>query len=50
MSHRSNVVVIAVTDITAQGMCAVVAALKMNHCIEVLDVGGLYWMYAYIPV
>ena len=46
MSHRSNVVVIAGNDITAQGMDAVVAALKKSHCIEVLDVGCLYWMYA----
>ena len=50
MSHRSNVVVIAGNGITAQGMGAVVAALKTNHCIEVLDVGCLYCMYAYIPV
>ena len=44
--YRSNVVVIAGTDITAQGMDAVVAALKNSHCIEELDVRGLYWMYA----
>ena len=50
MSHRSNVVVIADTGITAQGMGAVVAALKKSHCIEVLDVSCLYWMYAFIPV
>ena len=50
MSHRSNVVVIAGNGITAQGMDAVVAALKKSHCIEVLDVSGLYWMYAYLPV
>ena len=50
MSHRSKVVVIAGTGVTAQGMGAVVAALKKSHCIEVLDVGGLYWMYAYISV
>ena len=50
MSHRSNVVVIAGNGITAQGMGAVVAALKKSHCIEVLDVRGMYWMYAYLPV
>ena len=50
MSHCSNVVVIAGNRITAQGIDAVVAALKMNHCIEVLGVRGMYWMYAYIPV
>ena len=50
MSHRSDVVVIADTGITAQGMGAVVAALKKSHCIEVLDVKGLYWIYAYLPV
>ena len=50
MSHRSNVVLIAETGITAQGMGAVVAALKKSHCIEVLDVSGMYCMYAYIPV
>ena len=42
MSHRSNVVVIAGNRITAQGMDAVVDALKSSHCIAVLDVGGLY--------
>ena len=46
MVHRSNLVEIAGTRITAQEMGAVVAALKKSHCIEVLDVGGLYWMYA----
>ena len=46
MSHRSNVVVIAGTGIRAQGMGAVVAALKKSHCIEVLDVSSMYWMYA----
>ena len=42
MSHRSNAVVIADNDITAQGMSAVVAALKKSHCIEVLDVSCMY--------
>ena len=42
MSHRSNVVVIADNGITAQGMGAVVAALKKSHCIEVLDVSCMY--------
>ena len=46
MSHRRNVVLIADTGITAQGMDAVVAALKKSHCIEVLNVGGMYWMFA----
>jgi hypothetical protein len=50
MSHRSNVVVIAGTGIRAQGMGAVVIALKKSHCIEVLDVSCLYWMYAFIHV
>ena len=50
MSHRSNVVVIAGNGIEAQGMGAVVAALKKSHCIEVLDVGCLFWMHAYRPV
>ena len=48
MSHRSNVVVIAGTGITAQGMDVVVAALKKSHCIEGLDVASMFWMYAYI--
>ena len=42
MSHRCHVVVIAGNRITAQGMGAVVAALKKSHCIEVLDVSGMY--------
>ena len=42
MSHRRNVVVIADNGITAQGMDAVVAALKKSHCIEVLDVSCMY--------
>ena len=46
MSHRSNEVVIAGNGIEAQGMGAVVAALKKSHCIEVLDVSCMYWMYA----
>ena len=50
MSHRSNVVLITDNRITAQGMGAVVAALKKSHCIEGLDVRGMYWMYAYILV
>ena len=50
MSHRSNVVVIAGNGITPQGMGAVVDALKKSHCIEVLNLGCMYWMYAYIPV
>ena len=48
MSHRSNEVVIAGNGITAQGIVAVVVALKNSHCIEVLNVEGLYWMYACI--
>ena len=50
MRHRSNEVVIAGTNITAQGIVAVVVALKNNHCIEELNVAGLYWMYACIVV
>ena len=50
MSHRSNEVLIAGNRITAQGIDAVVAALKSSHCIEVLDAACLYWMYAYITV
>ncbi len=41
MSHRSYEVVNAGNGISAQGIGAVVVALKDSHCIEVLDVTGV---------